>query len=376
MKIITMKKLYIYRLVILFATSALFHNNVFSQVSIANTNLYPYNVTPKSMMQITIINQGNDAKVRIDAGVYNSSNQELLHVISGPVVLKSGVNIISPASVIIASANYSTSNQGNYLKTKHQLPSGVFTYCVVLTPLEGLEEGDEYCQDIDAVDNEFLYLVYPADKDTVDTPNPVLSWAHSEPFSILSEGEFFRIVVVELNQKDQSAEAGVIANPPIFIKDFLQKHQVPYPFDAKKLEPGKRYGWQVQKISKGTVINKTEAWEFTLYKKEEIKEHMFTTLKRKLDGGFYHVYNEKIYFKFDEKYVSSVVKCQILNEKREVLKPELDNVKNSSENGMTKSTGYNQYVFDLSGYKLETGFYILEVYNGKNEKFQLKFYVE
>src|SRR5690606_17183536 len=190
-----------------------------------------------------------------------------------------------------------SSNQGNYVKSKNQLPSGVYSHCISLIPVEGLETGDEYCQDIDASENEFLYLVFPADGDTIETRNPVLTWTHSEPFNILSNGDYFRIVVVEM-EKGQSAEAAVTSNTPVFYKNHVNMHQVMYPFDSKDLEPGKHYGWQVQKLSRGVIINKTEAWEFILNKPELPQDVKYITAKRYPNSSFYQAFNDRIFFRF------------------------------------------------------------------------------
>lgn len=345
-----------------------------AQVNVVNANIQAFNVSPRSLCQISIMNNASaNVQVALHIQITNSANNVLIKLSTAPIQLKLGLNTITGGSVNIVQTTYGSSNQAQYIKAQNKLPSGAFNYCVVVRPVAALEEGDDYCQEIDAVENEFLYLVFPADEDTIETKTPLLSWTHSEPFNILSQGEFFKMTVVELKD-DQSAEAGVIANSPVFLKNYVNRHQVQYPFDAKNLEAGKRYGWQVQKISNGNVINKTEAWEFVIDEKVDPKDHMYVTLKRKLDGSYYRVQNDKIFFRFDERYKSQNVNCKIYNDKREEITPELSNIKDKKLN--TKVSGYNAYELDLIDYNLKKGFYTLEVINVKKEKFQLKFYVE
>ncbi len=342
------------------------------QVSISNANLFPFNVTRQAMVQVAIMSNTSQAQIRLESSVSNASGEVLYKVSTAPFQLNMGLNNVSLSKVQIIEESYGMSNQASYVKTNHRLPSGAFSFCVVAIPISGLESGDDYCLDIDASDNEFLSLVFPNDGDTLDTDRPVLNWTHSESFNLLTEGEFFKLIVVE-KEKDQSNEAAVTTNEPVFLKNYVTRHQVPYSLDAKKLEKGKTYAWQVQKISRGSIVNKTEAWEFIMRPEEEIKEHMFTTLKRKLDGTFYHVYNDKIYFRFDERYATGNLNCRILNEKRQEIKPEMESTESHLSN--QKSAGYNQFILDLLPFNLEKGFYILECLDEKSEKFLLKFYV-
>lgn len=347
-----------------------------AQVSILNTNLNSLNVTPESMCQVNIMNgTTSEMQVTLEAKLLNSVGENILTVKTNPFDLVTGMNNGFQLSYTIQSSIYSGSGQAQYIRTTHTLPSGNFKYCVSVVSLEG---GDDYCEDMVSDISSFLNLVYPYDKDTIDTQYPLLTWAHSEPFNILATGEYFRMIVVELGS-DQSAEAGILANNPVYYKNYLATHQQQYPFDAKELEDGKRYGWQVQKISNGTVIDKTESWEFTLRKTTLKPDNKYATLKKKHDGTFYIAENDKIYFRFEESYVSGELKCRILDEKRNEIKPEVTNeksvqVKEGEVN--IKSAGANYYQIDLNDLKLKPGYYELEVTNTKKEKYLLRFQIE
>src|SRR5690606_23565983 len=128
------------------------------------------------------------------ATITNQKNEQLLIVRTGVIDLKPGINQISVDRLTFTQIVYNTSSQGEYIRSKHQLSSGIFTHCIKLIPVAGVEEGDVYCQDIESAGNESLYLVYPGDKDTIVTTSPVLFWTHSEPFSALGEGEHFRLL--------------------------------------------------------------------------------------------------------------------------------------------------------------------------------------
>lgn len=356
----------------------------FSQITILNATVTEFNVTPSSLCRVNIMNAyQQELDAFMEAKIFNSNNDLLLSVKTNPFHLKRGINAGASLNISIQSTNYSMSPQAEYVKTHQSLPSGNYKYCCVLTPLGNIEPGDEYCTDVLSEINSFLILVSPADKDTIETPRPVLMWNHSEPFNVLSPGEYFRMVVAELSS-DQTPEAGVKANTPVFQKTYLTAHSVQYPFDLQELKKGKRYGWEVQKISNGNIIAQTEAWEFVIQPEKVITYNKYAVLKKTLDGGFYTAENNKLFFRFEEEYNSSspALHCVIYDWQRKPIEPKAKNevkkeTSSSSGNAIinVKVTGLNRFELNLDDLDIKKGYYTLEVKNEKGELFILKFYV-
>ncbi len=340
-----------------------------AQIEVLSTQLSPYNVTEKSVCLATL-NSQQSGQVKLVATIQNAANEVLLKVESGEFEVNQGVTVVNLGTVTVVSSSFSNSAQGNFLKTHHRFSSGMYNHCIRVIPISGIEGGDEFCNAINAEEDAFLYLVHPAHKDTVFSERPLLSWTHSEPFNLLSEGEFFRMVVVKL-EKNQDAQSAIVANKPAMLKNFVSSHQVPYPFDADELEPGEHYGWQVQKISNGTIINQTEAWEFVVPKDELPEDHLYVQLKSKPDGRFYSVRNDRIYFRYDEKYHVADLTITIIDDVGKEIPVNQQDLRNDSPNN--GDSGYNRYCLDISRLKLKTGYYTLSVRNGKKETYQLNF---
>jgi hypothetical protein len=350
-----------------------------SQVTVTSTSLTPLNVTPASVCQVTLMNAQAATTIELRASVYNSAGELLLEVKTRTFNIQSGMNVIQAQSLAFSSVMYAASNQGRFVQAQHQLPSGAFKHCVHIINLGG-EIDDEYCQDIESDNNSFLNLVSPFDHDTIDTKTPLLTWTHSEPFNLLSPGESFRLVLVKLND-GQDAEAAVTANSPYFISSNLFRHELQYPFDAKALKEGETYAWQVQKLSAGGqgIVNKTEAWQFTIHKPKVIADNKYAVLKKNPDAGFYTAANNKIFFRFDEEYKGTKISCVIYDNKHQKIDPQPENEQKKAEQQAAieaKTEGYNQFEIDLDPLRLKNGFYMLEVRNEKNERFILKFYVD
>lgn len=345
-----------------------------AQISILSSSINAFNITPQSIMQVNVMNNDQETMVYLECKIFNSGNEQLLNVKTQPFILRKGMNALSGFNMQFGSVEYSNSNQSTYVKSMHTLPSGKFNACYVLSLLSN-EPGDEYCLDLESDISSFLTLISPMDKDTIDTPNPMLVWTHSEPFNILAPGEYFRIIVSEL-LKDQNTESGVTSNTPIYMKNYVTTHQLLYPYDAKELEPGKHYGWQVQKLSNGVIVNKSEAWEFVFKVDKKGVQNKYVLLKSKLDAGYYTHTDGKIYFVFDEEYTSKNIVCSIFNSKREQLIPKLINeaYKENENAALAKKIGLNKYEIDLNSMNISSGMHTLEVKNEKGEVFYLKFY--
>ncbi len=349
-----------------------------AQVSVVNIQLMPYNITPDALIAASVMNNGSAQQVQMISKFYNFNNELLITVKSNPFSLKQGLNSPFDGSRSIAGTEFSSGQQASYIKTTRALPSGTFKICINVIQTSTSESLDEFCDEIESNFNQYLYLVYPADKDTVETSTPILTWSHSEPFSVLSQGEYYRMVVSDI-KSDQGPDAAVTVNTPLMAKNYVITHTLQYPYDAKELIPGNHYAWQVQKMANGVVTNKTEAWEFIVRKKPEEKEIKYVALKQRVDASYYTANNGKVYFKFIEEYnsqgnISVIIKSD--DGKEYPVSISKDEKNNSNEtSSKIKIIGDNRFILDLNTQNIKPGFYIMQVKNEKKDTYLLKFYL-
>lgn len=94
----------------------------------------------------------------------------------------------------------------------------------------------------------------------------------------------------------------------------------------------------------------------------------YSTLRKKLDGGFYLPILNKLYFKFDGEYNSGVLNYKVVDNLTG------DTVSVPSINTTVKSYGDNRYELNLAGTLTASGsFYTLEIINEKNIVYYLRF---
>jgi len=212
--------------------------------------------------------------------------------------------------------------------------------------------------------------VSPYDGDTLTNNYPVFSWINTS----LDSRALYSFVLVELNE-DQNAEEGINSNMSYFRLENLNVSQLMYPFDAPALKENIWYAWQVQKYVGGTLTDKSEAWKFIISRPEFKESNKYVAMQREINGNIYEAINQKVYFKIDEKYYADLMRIEVYNDKMEIM---LDEAKNDAKSGVNlgmvnkKTIGMNYYELDVSSISIP-GFYILRVYDSKNQMYNLKF---
>lgn len=222
-----------------------------------------------------------------------------------------------------------------------------------------------------------ILLISLHDKDTIDHRHPVFNWYYS-PGPQGRDDIRYVFILTEL-KKGQSAESGITVNRALFRINGVQGFQLVYPYDAPELEYGKRYGWQLQKTVNGVITDKSEAWEFILYK--PVKEpYKYVTLSSAPDATMYEAVNGKLFFVFKERYNLSDAKFYVYDSENKRTSAKLSNdLSDKRQQGDNSSfdlvrTGRNFFELDVRG--ASAGKYKLLVVNAKGDKYQLNFFVK
>jgi hypothetical protein len=221
-----------------------------------------------------------------------------------------------------------------------------------------------------------ISLISPFDSDTIETKNPLLTWAYLGGLEHNNDRVYYRIIVVEL-QEEQSAEAGLIVNQPLIKMDRIPGTQLFYPYDAPELKEGIWYGWQIQKISNNVIIDKSEAWKFILPMPKDHKPQYYK-MKVKNDGVVYQAVDGKLYLHFEEQYSDGDLTFYLYNNRNELMDVNITLNPGAEEKDQeinVKKTGSNFYEIDLGDFAM-TGVYRLVIYDGKKQKYEMKYEVK
>lgn len=123
-------------------------------------------------------------------------------------------------------------------------------------------------------------------------------------------------------------------------------------------------------VTDGAACTATD--EVTVY--NPTSEVSYAVPKKTLDGGYYTVVSNKVYFKFEEEYRSGTLNYTITDFAPASANVQPVGVSCSLSPGSSKNLGDNRYYIDLTSCSLTTSkFYVVEITSDKKEKFYLKF---
>lgn len=350
---------------------------IYGQVTIVSADLNSFYISANNLFNIIVMNNSPEPLLAsLKTSLTSTSGEMICSGTTNTFTIKPGLNRLSGSNAGITQFNYGTSSTANLLRTSHVLPNGNYRYCASLTLLNDGEFPVLYCKEVISTTASLLKLITPYNKQEIQTKNPLLVWTHSESFSALANGEYFQMIVSE-KKKNQSAQEAIGLNVPLFIRRELSSHQILYPNEAQELISGKNYVWQVQKISGGRIVQKTEAWEFHLAAREDPGSHQYIVLESLNQQGYYEPDHNNIYFSLSENYTTTAPDCAIYNSGRDRIKPSIRrDDRDSFSNASIKKLGDNRFAIDLIPYHLKKGFYDLEVKNIKNEMLKARFLIK
>lgn len=198
------------------------------------------------MYNIEISNNSETALEFYLYGTLNESKSGLVATATTiPLKLKPKERRSFKASDLSKSPDVSYPNKDNRFKEalmrKGSLPDGNYTICVVAKQTGTNEELGSDCIDAEIkIEQEIeISLLSPENKSEINAAEPLMfSWA-----AMGNLKGSYKIKIVEITS-DESPEAAMIHSKPFFEKEDIKSNFV-YPVTGQKLQPGKRYAWQV-----------------------------------------------------------------------------------------------------------------------------------
>lgn len=216
-----------------------------------------------------------------------------------------------------------------------------------------------------------ITLISLNNKDTIDYKNPVFNWSYT---NIPQPRDDFKYDFVLVELKDnQSAAAGISVNQPILRINGIQGFQLVYPFDAPELKFGKTYGWQIQKIKNNIIVDKSEAWEFTLYKKVKIPMK-YALLSTASNSTIYNTDDKGFFFKLRSRYKQiKPLRIVVLDKDLHPVKVNMGQDKKMGLDDRLEKTSTGYHFLKTDGYSI--GIYTLKVTDSKGNVYSTMFKV-
>lgn len=337
------------------------------QMSVIYNSITAEFVTPQNVLHVGVSNMDlQERNVEIICNLFNESGQNILMVKSNILVIPKGVSNTLNLRIAPSNIVYGSGYGSQLLRTQQKLASGTYNICYEIHSEGEVLNEDCFSQDVD--NYLFLDLVEPFDEDIIYTTRPNFIWQTTELPPVNSPNEFYRILVSE-DSNGQNTKALILEQEPKILINNINT-MVLYPFSLAPLDSGMKYFWQVQRLSGNRVTDQSDIWSFTIAK-EEYQYIKYITLKRQLDSGFTIAVNGKLFFRFEDKYMGGDLKIELLKSDMTPIIPAT-----ISDNGSTginvKIAGDNKYEIDFMDEDIPLGVYILRVVDTKNQDYYLR----
>jgi hypothetical protein len=163
-------------------------------------------------------------------------------------------------------------------------------------------------------------------------------------------------------------------NQPLMYKTGMNNHMVYYSPSFTKLEPGKKYSWQVQRLKDGEIIERTDTWSFFYKKPTSPKVYKYAELGKEENAALYQVEDGNIYFcYFNDKPNQIEFKIYYTDKSGEVKALTAQNDINSNSQLNTFERGDNRMKIDLTKNNISSGLYKITFEDTTNKKYYLNF---
>lgn len=257
-------------------------------------------------------------------------------------------------------------------------PPGTYGFVYTLFGKSADGEFTPLAENITQVTVEALWppmLLDPADKDTIDTPHPPLTWTPA--FSSALTGSITYTLNLVRLLPGQNGYQAIRANPTYFSQSGIPVTTLVYPAAAQMLDTGEVYAWQVHAQDDGSSLGSSEVWTFTLRtaspEPPAEKSVFYFVAFKNIAYDIYRIFDGNIYFQYESEYHTDAgvhLRCRLLDSK-------MAEMPGDGLDDLPLSIGINRYVINqcdlgINGKNREP-FYYIEVTNPKGEKWYLKF---
>jgi hypothetical protein len=268
---------------------------------------------------------------------------KVLTVKTRPFVLVKGNNRIPYTAFAGGSFNFAGNSEGHALAQSRRFIDGSYEFCFEIKLLDAkdplLPEYYDQCTSLEIERVSPMLLLSPADREMDCNKRPLFIWQPPFPAPV---GTKYFFVLAELLTGQTSAEA-LSFNKPELLRTGIAGTLLQYPSDRPELREDKNYVWQVTAVHNGTIVSKSEIWNYRPgceQSEQPVKKEFdsYRELNSSPDGASYYT-DQWIRFAITNPYESQALQYELIN-----LTRKGESIKESVKLQMTR--GYNKYELD------------------------------
>ncbi len=341
--------------IILMMASIVFCRFSYGQLTINSIHLNTSLISPSTLFHLILTNSGSNTRFSLQGDLVDHKGELVLSFQTIPLDMATGTRTFNAAELAMRTYRYAGSDAGRSAQLFQRLPNGTYTFCLQLR--SDSEGEDRLCEE--QIVDEFLMLdlVHPWDRDTIDETRPTLTWSLSTSGAPTANA---RLVLSSMPAERTPTQAMAGERPRVMVPD-VRPGTIPYPPTVPDLQRGKCYAWQVEVLDGTRVKERSEPWGFCVRPMTTTRVNKYVRLEGLQTGAVYEVFDDRVYFRYDEPYASSSISCIILGADRTIIIPDAQNESGKNTSMNARNVGANLFELDLQPYHLKSGTYELIV---------------
>lgn len=211
------------------------------------------------LMMVKINYMGTSAaSIQLRVTVSEAKQGQLLVLTTPVFTMYPGVSVPLPGLVHHSAIEFGQQEAARLIRQANIFPGGEYEYCFQI-----LEQGEgtgsqEQCFDYHLQPFSPLLLSEPFEEEDIQQLKPTFTW---QPIFPAIVGIQYRLVIAEIKPGQDKVEA-MHYNMAIVNQWQLQGPIYFYPPNARDLQPGKSYAWQVFAYKYDVILSASEVWEF------------------------------------------------------------------------------------------------------------------
>ncbi len=347
----------------------------------------PISFGTKDFWNFTVVNNNSQAiDVTFETNVDYISGKQAIKATSNTFKLNVGVSTINNSDVFSSNVNYYSQLLKEADEIANTLLPGKYKYCVTVYSSNHTVLAKE-CIDVELTMLNPPVLVSLGNEAEIDYLYPIFNWSPPTP---VFPNVVYDFKLVEIRDGQTKFDA-ILRNPIAYGEKGVQVTFLQFPTNAKALEKGKSYAWQVQartpEVYKENTLNNnslgiSEVFLFKIKDKDNVGDTLrYNELRTKLEGQVVSLAGDKLYFITKGAYTyNKELEYSVFDENNEKVEVKVNRIIESKQSeeksGSESAYGENKYVLDISNINLRRGYYTLEVRDEKGYSQYLKFKVE
>ncbi len=338
-----------------------------AQVNIVSATIDPYQFAPTTFLSATIYNASAPALVRLQGDVRAVGGAQVLRFRSAPLLVPSGTSRVERQSYSME--QFVRSGDSRYFSAgmDQRLSAGDYEFCVSVEPFAEDEMMAPYCGDQFVEDLTFMDLVSPMDGDTIDEVRPALTWILTE--GGLPVGHSARLSIVPKHAGIDAYQARATSRP-MFLLDDVRPGMVGFPVSAPDLERGRCYSWQVERLSNGLAIDRTEAWYFCVRPRRRASPDRYVRVGPYVSDALAEAKDDMLHILCDEASSAEAMELRVLLPQGAAISD-----RDAARGGrpVLRAMGDHLFEVDLGPCRLKGGEYVLVLLEAGRELGRIRF---